>query len=250
MTWMTLPLALFLGLIFGSFLSMLIPRLHAEQKGILWGRSECPNCKNRLRAHELIPLFSYLIQAGRCRHCKKPISFWYPATELLLTTLSLGASFLSSSLDQYLLLFPLIFVLTFVFIYDLRYKEIHEVVLVPGILYAIVWGILTYGWQNTFLAMVIGFSFFGLQYLISKGRWIGSGDIEIGLFMGALLGWPTILPGIFISYLIGSLVGIVLLVSKKANAQSAIPLGPFLMIGTVLSFVWGEQFLSLYLNGL
>ena len=140
--------------------------------------------------------------------------------------------------------------MAFVFIYDLRYQEIHEAVLLPGIVYAAIWACMMLGWQSTLLAMAIGGAFFGIQYVVSKGRWLGSGDIEIGLFMGAVLGWPQILLGIFSSYLLGSVIGIVLLLTKKAHQNSAIPLGPFLMIGTVLSFVWGEKLLSLYLNAL
>lgn len=247
---LTLPFSIVFGLIFGSFLSMLTPRLHNGEKGIVKGRSHCPNCKHILSASELIPLFSYLLQRGRCRSCKKAISAWYPASELTVLALSVGLTFVTPDFQSWLLAFPLIFVLAFIFIYDLRYQEIHEVVLLPGILYAAIWGCLTYGWQNTLLAMAIGGAFFGIQYVISRGRWLGSGDIEIGLFIGALLGWPTILLGIFSSYLLGSVVGVGLLVTKKAQQNSAVPLGPFLVVGSVLSFVWGEKLLSLYLNAL
>lgn len=247
---LTLPFSIALGLIFGSFLSMLSPRLHNGEKGIVKGRSHCANCKHVLGAAELIPLFSYLFQRGRCRHCKKSISAWYPASELTVLAMSVGLSFFFPDFKEWLFAFPLVFVLAFIFIYDLRYQEIHEAVLFPGIAYALVWGCFTYGWQSTLLAMGIGGVFFGAQFLLSKGRWLGSGDIEIGLFMGALLGWPNILIGLFSSYLLGSLIGIGLLVTQKAKGGTAVPLGPFLVIGSVLSFVWGEKLLSLYFNAL
>lgn len=247
---LTLPFSIAFGLIFGSFLSMLTPRLHNGEKGIVKGRSHCVECKHILNACDLIPLLSYCFQRGRCRYCKKTISAWYPASELTVLVLSVGLSFVIPNFQSWLLAFPLLFVLAFIFIYDLRYQEIHEVVLLPGILYAAIWSIFTYGWRSTLLAMAIGGAFFGIQYVVSKGRWLGSGDIEIGLFIGALLGWPTILIGIFSSYLLGSLVGIGLLITKKAQQNSAVPLGPFLVIGSVLSFVWGEKLLSLYLNAL
>ena len=250
MNLLTLGLSLAFGLIFGSFLSMLMPRLHHGEKGIVTGRSHCPHCKHVLSPNELIPLFSYCFQGGRCRSCKKPISAWYPLTEVTLTALSIGLTFLFPDPFTWLLHFPLLIVVVFVFLYDLRYKEIHEVVLIPGILYAIAYGCLHYGWANTLLALAIGGAFFAFQFVISRGRWLGSGDIEIGLFMGALLGFPQILVGIFSSYLLGSLIGIGLLATKKASGQTALPLGPFLMIGTVLSFVWGEKLLSLYFSAL
>lgn len=250
MNTLTLPFSVVFGLVFGSFLSMLVPRLHNQEKGIVKGRSHCAECKHLLVAADLVPLLSYLFQRGRCRYCKKPISAWYPATELIVLALSVGLALLVPNFESWLFHFPLAFVVAFVFIYDLRYQEIHEAVLLPGIVYAAIWGCVMLGWQSTLLAMAIGGAFFGIQYVVSKGRWLGSGDIEIGLFMGAVLGWPQILLGIFSSYLLGSVIGIVLLLTKKAQQNSAIPLGPFLMIGTVLSFVWGEKLLSLYLNAL
>lgn len=247
---LTLPFSIAFGLIFGSFLSMLSPRLHNGEKGIVKGRSHCADCKHVLGAAELIPLFSYLFQRGRCRHCKKSISAWYPASELTVLLLSVGLAFLLPDFKEWLFAFPLIFVLAFIFIYDLRYQEIHEAVLFPGIAYALVWGCFTYGWQSTLLAMGIGGVFFGAQFLLSKGRWLGSGDIEIGLFMGALLGWPNILIGLFSSYLLGSLIGVGLLLSQKAKGNTSVPLGPFLVVGSMLSFVWGEKLLSLYFSAL
>ncbi|QQR55207.1 prepilin peptidase [Candidatus Peregrinibacteria bacterium] len=246
----SLPLSIAFGLIFGSFLSLLIPRLHQGEKGIVAGRSHCPECKHLLRAIDLLPLLSYLFQKGRCRYCKKKISFWYPITELALLSFSIGLALLYPEPKFYALHFPLLFVAVFIFLYDLRYKEIHEAILLPGILYAVFYGLTQYGWESTGLGLAIGGLFFGLQFVLSRGRWLGSGDIEIGLFMGALLGFPHILVGIFSSYLLGSFLSLILLATKKASGQTALPLGPFLMLGTVLSFVWGEKLLSLYFSAL
>lgn len=240
--------SLVLGLIVGSFLSMLIPRLHEEKSGIVSGRSECPNCGHTLSALELIPLLSYIFLRGRCLSCKKPISSWYPLTELG-TALLFGALFFHQ-LDwgNFLLLSPSFAILSFIFFYDLRYKEIHDAVMLPGIVWAflISWNLGTLG--TGLIGASIGLVFFGLQYFLSKGRWIGSGDLRIGAFMGLLLGWELTLVGLFLSYLVGSLCAIILLTTGNASGKTALPLGPFLVLGTLLSFFWGEHLLQFYLS--
>jgi len=237
-----------LGLIVGSFLSMLIPRLHDGKKGIVVGRSECPHCHHTLGALDLIPLLSYCFLRGHCRHCKAPISAWYPLTELA-TALLFGALFLhEGNWLNFLWLAPLFAVLLFIFFYDLRYKEIHDGVMLPGI----VWALLA-SWQIGDLKMsligaAIAVIFFGTQYLLSKGKWIGSGDIRIGAFIGIILGWQGTLIGLFLSYILGSVIGIAMLATGKATAKTAVPLGPFLVLGTLLTFFWGDPLLQFYLS--
>lgn len=240
--------SILLGLIIGSFLSMLIPRLHDEKPGIVKGRSQCPHCGHILGFMDLIPLFSYVFLRGRCRYCDRSIAFWYPFTELS-TALLFGALYAYTNDPSYFLwLAPLFTVLIFIFIYDLRYKEIHDAVMLPGI----VWAVLA-SWNKGDLRMsligaAIGLSFFGLQYLLSRGRWIGAGDLRIGVFIGLLLGWKGTLVALFFSYVLGSIFGIGLLISKRANANTAVPLGPFLVLGTLLTFFWGDQILQFYLS--
>lgn len=236
------------GLILGSFLSMLMPRLHFDEKGIIAGRSKCPKCKVILRARDLIPIFSYLSLKGRCNSCKNRISFWYPITEL-----SSGLTFLAlflhvQNLELFIWLIPHFFVLLFIFFYDLRYKEIHDYILIPAIIYAFFANIWIGNMESAIIGAAVGVSFFGLQYFASQGRWIGSGDIRIGAFMGLFLGWPMILLSIILSYIIGSVISIGLLLSKKASAKTAIPLGPFLVLGTVLVFFFGDFILEYYIK--
>lgn len=237
-----------LGLILGSFLSMLIPRLHNGEKGIVAGRSMCPNCKHTLTAVNLIPLVSYLFQKGKCSWCKKPISAWYPFTELLTTLSFLGMALHFQDPSTWALFLPILFTFLFIFIYDLRYKEIHETILIPGIAYALLWAILFQDIQSALLGAGVAFIFFGLQFWLSKGRWIGSGDLEIGIFMGLVLGLQNTLLGIFIAYLLGSLIGIGLLLTQKATGKTAVPLGPFLVLGSMLTFLYGDELFFLYIN--
>ena len=236
------------GLFFGSFLSMLIPRLHTGEKGIFFGRSHCPHCKTDLKAHDLIPLVSYLWLKGHCRQCKEKISFWYPVTELT-TALTFGLLFFYVQSWTLFTWYALHFlVLLFIFFYDLRYKEIHDGVMLPSIVFAFIASVAIGNPLSSLLGAAVAVSFFGLQYLLSRGRWIGSGDLRIGAFMGLLLAWPMTLTALLASYIIGSLVSLLLLASKNATPKTAVPLGPFLLLGTMLTFFFGDFLVDFYLK--
>ncbi len=246
MSTLTLIASMGIGLIVGSFLSMLIPRLHEGKKGIVMGRSECPKCQAQLTIRDLIPLFSYLFYKGRCAHCKKSISKWYPFTELLSLLAFLFLGIFSPDWATWGSMAPIVFTLLFIFIYDLRYQEIHDAILLPGILYAAVWASFQGSFVNGLWGAGIAFIFFGGQWLISRGRWLGSGDIVIGIFLGLILGWEKMSVALFFSYILGSVVGLLLLATRKAETGSAVPLGPFLVAGTVLTWVCGDAFLSFF----
>ncbi len=248
MTAYFLIIAAGLGLIMGSFLSMLIPRLHNDEKGIVKGRSHCFHCKKTLSVSELIPLVSYLIQGGKCKHCRKSIPAWYPIIEL--TTAITFVVLFFEFLDPTLWLINIFYfsVLLFILFYDLRYKEIHDAVMLPAIVVALILSIFTGNVVSSMIGGGIGFGFFALQYFASQGRWIGAGDMRIGAFIGLMLGWQLTLLALMLSYIFGSLISIALLVSGKADRKTAIPLGPFIVVGTMLAFFFGEKLIWLYLN--
>jgi prepilin signal peptidase PulO-like enzyme (type II secretory pathway) len=241
-------LTFILGLILGSFLNVLIPRLHFEEKGIISGRSHCPKCEHELQWFDLIPLLSFASTGGKCRYCKTKVSWWYPSVEF--TT---GFMFMLLSLHHpdpitWVSQAFFFYILLFIFFMDLRYSEIHDLILIPAIAIALIGSFLNPEPLNLLIGGGIGFSFFAFQYLISKGVWVGAGDMRIGAFMGLLLGWKHTLIALFIAYLIGSTIGIILLSTKKANAQTAIPLGPFLVIGTTIAYFFGSPILTWFLN--
>lgn len=233
-----------LGLIVGSFLSMLIPRLHFEEKGIFFGRSHCAKCKKTLGSRDLIPVFSYLMNLGKCRFCKKKISLFYPALELTTALTFIGLYLYNPEIEILIPNLVNFTVLLFIFFYDLRFKEIHDAVMLPGIILAFIFAIVGGNLASASLGALIGFAFFGFQYWISKGLWLGLGDLIIGVFMGLILGWEKMLLALLISYVLGSVVGIAMIIKHKANMKTALPLGPFLVIGTVIAFFWGEQLIG------
>jgi prepilin signal peptidase PulO-like enzyme (type II secretory pathway) len=243
------PISLVAGLILGSFLSVLISRLHSNEKGILMGRSQCPQCKEKLSALDLIPLFSFLVLKGKCRHCKKKIPNFYWILEISSACLLFGLTLVEPNWTTWLSLIPIAGVLLFIFFYDFLYQEVHDFVLIPGILYAAGWSFLFSDWKTAFLGAALGLAFFGIQYLASKGKWLGSGDILIGMFMGFVLGWELMIPALMISYILGSVIGLILIWKNKATKNTAIALGPFLVMGTGIAYLYGKPILNWILNG-
>lgn len=244
----TLIGAALLGLIMGSFLTMLIPRLHNDEKGIFMGRSHCSECKTTLKVYELVPFFSFMIQLGKCRHCEAKIKWWYPLIELTTALMFVWIAVQFNTVSEYIWHVLIFSILLFIFFYDLRYKEIHDAVMLPGILIALLYSIFLGDWRSSLIAAGIATVFFGGQWLLSRGRWIGIGDLRIGIFMGLFLGWMHLLFAILSGYIFGSFISIILLASGSANRETALPLGPFLVVGTMLAYLYGDQFITWYLN--
>jgi len=248
-----------LGLIVGSFINCLVWRLHSHES--ILGRSYCPHCRHTIRWYDNIPLFSFLNLNGRCRHCKKKISWRYPIVEAITALLFIlvfikgivvgGSMEIWTYLTWLTVVRDLVFVsaLIVVFISDvLWYIIFDEVALPAAIIVGVINLILGVSWQNLLLSATIGSGFFLIQYLASRGRWIGGGDIRLGLLLGLGLGWPLILPAIFIAYLLGACVGLGLLFLRKREWKSALPLGTFLAIsGTLVLFV-GPEIINWYLG--
>lgn len=261
------------GTAIGSFLSVVIHRIRHKQKGILLSHSVCPSCKKKLKWRHLIPVLSWLFLRGKCGFCGKKISTHYFSLELitgllfLLTFLvwnfvleipsTVNPELLNYAINWHLFETFIFYIILFtfligIFFYDLLYQEIPDRFSLPAIAVTIV-AVLLLGLTPP-LSMLIGgagiFLFFLAQLVMSKGKWIGGGDLRLGALMGLLLGWKLGLIALIISYFLGSLASVILLIQKKANRKSAIPFGPFLVTGTVIAIFYGNQILSWYLGTL
>ncbi|MBP9718355.1 prepilin peptidase [Candidatus Gracilibacteria bacterium] len=253
-----------LGMLFGSFISVAIDRLHTKEKGMVTGRSRCEACKKTLHAKDLVPLLSFLVLRGKCRHCSARISYMYPILELitgaLFALMYVKFPFLTESLvfsESMMGLFVLhafyTIVLVFTFFYDLRYMEVADEVLVPGIIIALIATIgapLTPSLIDALLGMAIPVGFFLLQILVSKGRWIGGGDLRVGAFMGAILGWQLVIVALFASYMVGSIISIGIALKKKTLTGIQVPFAPFLVAGTYIAMFFGNDLIKWYLGSL
>ena len=241
-----------IGLAFGSFASVLVHRLHMQDDGIFGGRSKCPQCYKQLRKRDLVPVLSYLINKAKCYFCKTPISARYPLLELSMAGLFILTSLMIGTADIPQLVFYLYISFVFVVLsfYDFLFKEVPDAVSLPAVAISIVY-MLTYGGMAG-KSLAIGFAipvlFFGALYFGSQGRWLGGGDIRIGALMGALLGWPVILTGLFIGYLTGSIYSLGGLALGKFDRKTEIPFVPFLLIGAYTGIFWGKDLLTWYSN--
>lgn len=248
MTLFNIILIFIFGLIFGSFLNSLIYRFYHNIS--LWGRSFCPNCKCELKIVDLIPLFSFIILKCKCRYCVQKISYQYFAVELL-TGLLFVLVFLQHQTIDLLLIRNLFFILVliFIFVFDLKYYLILDRIIWPAFVIALITNLyLGFGIWDLALGIVIGTTFFGLQYLVSGGKWLGFGDVKFGALLGVIFGWQLMLIVIAISYVLGGLTAIILLLSKKKKFGEILPMGTFMAAAAIIVLLWGEQILGCYLN--
>ncbi len=252
--------AIFLfGLIIGSFLNCVIWRLHTKEN--LFGRSYCPHCHKKIFWYDNIPLVSFIALRGRCRHCQEKISWRYPLVELvtaiLFTIIFFKAITLHGVIESWgattwlTLARDWLFIATLIVIFvtdALWYLIFDELVLPVVVVLAIINGFIGFSWYNMFLSATIGSGFFIIQFLVSRGRWIGGGDIRLGLLLGVALGWPLIIPSIFIAYIFGAVVGLGLLSFRKKQWKSVLPLGTFLAVSGIITLLYGYELIEWYLR--
>jgi len=242
-----------LGVCVGSFLNCAIYRL--ETKKTLKGRSFCPKCKKQLEWWDLVPVFSFLVLKGKCRNCKKKISWQYPIVETLTAVIFLLIFSTQGELVSVWNFLNLGFwfyvasVLIVIFVYDFKHYEIPDKVLFPAIAITFLYDLfLTGNISNFLLAGLIGFVFFFSIFFVSKGNWMGFGDVKFAILMGLLLGVSNILLALFLAFFFGAIIGIILMMFEKKGFKSEIPFGPFLVFGTFLALFWGPEIINWYFN--
>lgn len=247
-----------IGLAIGSFLNCFLYRFKEEIS--LSGNSFCPKCKHKLSAFDLVPLFSYIFLRGKCRYCDEKISWQYPLVELVT---GLGFVYIFAWINPIeifgLLKFGLISaifsLLVFIFVYDLKYfiipnKIIYSAIILAGlrvVLVSFIAGSLSV-FSYYLLSAVGAFLFFFMIHYFTEGKGIGFGDVRFAFFMGLFLGFPNVLVGLFLAFVLGAIVGLLLMLAKKKGRKDKLPFGPFLIIGTIAAFFWGEIIIKLYLS--
>jgi len=247
--WFVIGLSTIMGAVLGSFTTMLVWRLHHDQKRIFWGRSKCPLCKHKLGPLQLVPIFSWIFQGGKCAFCNNKISKYYPLTELVFVVMFF---IFASTFQGTVAFFPMMTILFFalvLFVYDVKFFEVDRRISIPAILVALVWGFFReIPFQELLIGGAIGYGFYAMQYWLSKGTWVGAGDAELGVFMGLVLGWQLFLPALFAAYIFGILIAIPLIISGKAGRKTPLPMGGFLMPAMLLFILKGPEILSWYLG--
>lgn len=254
-------LFLVLGLIIGSFLNVVIFRYGTHRT--YGGRSGCMTCQKKLSWYELFPVFSYLFLGGRCKGCKTKISIQYPLVELTVGLIFVGLFLkfqdlffintlvFAGTMAFYATAFSLLMIIA---VYDLRHKIVPDTLaLALGIFTFIglfffngsgfnihvpsIWEFLS----GIFLALP-----FALMWLVSKGKWMGLGDAKLAISLGWLLGISRGLSGLVVAFWSGALVGVILLIfSRKHGIKSEIPFAPFLVLGTLIAFLFELHIFSM-----
>lgn len=271
------------GLIIGSFLNVLAVRYDPDHflfaHGVIGGRSHCPHCKKQLRWFELIPLFSYLVQGGRCRSCRTSLSLQYPVVEIAcgLVLAFVPAHFanplLPSAIGHWLsVLWVLVFFALFLMsLIDIRHyiipDELNIGLAVLGVAiafitpadlatgggsfmgpYSMLFGTLQSQLANRAVAVGAACLLFGGLIIVTRGRGMGMGDWKLAMGLAIIFGWPDCILVFALAFIIGALSSVVFVLDRKKTLKSFLPFGPFLASAAVIVFFFGKDIVHWYFS--
>ncbi len=230
------------GVVFGSFGNVIVCRIPREEN--IRGRSACPNCKKILTPYDLIPIVSFLFLRGRCRSCNKKISIQYPLIELISGLLFLyAASIQGISIIGHASIAFALWLLFLIAIIDFKTERISDALNVPLLLIAVTYSFSTGSFD--YLSIIVGIGLIGMQWLLSGGRWIGSGDVILIASLSLLVGsWQHMLLCLFLAYILGAIVASFLLLTGKKKRQDSLAFAPFLAGGFFIAFAFGDLILQ------
>ncbi|MDR7416404.1 MAG: prepilin peptidase [Armatimonadota bacterium] len=241
--------AFVLGAIFGSFTNVLIHRI-PRGESVVWPPSRCPACGHRLSWWENVPLLSFVLLRGRCAACSRPISWRYPAVELLVSLIFTYAAFRHGLSWDAVSTAALGVLLVAVFFIDLEHRIVPDRLTLPGMVLGLLLSLARGGLPGGVGALLSGIGAGGVLLavaLVSPGG-MGGGDIKLAAMLGCFLGWPNIVVGMFAGVLFGGLVALVLLLTGRKGRKDLIPFGPALALGGFVGMEWGTQLLHAYLR--
>ena len=248
-----------LGLCFGSFVNMLIyrtainyglinppsPRLRKGGK-----RSFCDYCGRQLNWYENIPVFSWLILKGKTRCCRKKLSLSYPIVEIAMGILFVLFYFLGRPQESPLQLglsFLIIIFLVFSAVFDLKYMilpDFSTVILIGCAVVLIFVGAIHESPLQYFLSALVASGFLLILNLITKGKGMGMGDVKLAVFMGLFLGYPKTIIAFYVAFIVGAILGLILMIFNKANKKTQVPFGPFMILGFFMAWWFGNLILK------
>lgn len=256
-------LTFFLGAAVGSFVNVLIDRTIAGENWVS-GRSHCDKCHKTLAWYDMIPVLSYVVYGGKSRCCKAPLTFRYPIVEILVGLLfvwwlAVGFWFFRLVIAPLSVVQPGFWLITGIMLCiltlaDLFYGFVFMPVVWIGSLLTVLYRLVLWHYgafqiidlQNALILALSFFSFFWLLYKFTKGRGMAEGDMYAAFYMGLLLGWPRGLLGMVLSFVIGAIVGVILIASKLRSRKDTLPFVPFMMMATGIALVWGETIIRFW----
>lgn len=249
---------------FGSFIDAVTWRIHTK-RNFINDRSECEHCHHKLGPLDLIPIMSWLALRGKCRYCKHPISKMSPiieATMAILFVVSYLVWPFGFETWQGMALFGLwlayLVMLGILLVYDLRWMLLPDVIVIPLIAVGLVdagirvslatgAGISTYA-THVVLGVFAMAGVYWALYTFSKGKWVGYGDVKLAVFMGAVLGWQKTLLVFMLANVLGLLVVLPGLLSRKLTPKSHVPFGPFMIAAFVIAGLFGDMLIDWYMR--
>jgi leader peptidase (prepilin peptidase) / N-methyltransferase len=247
---MNILIIIVIGLIIGSFLNALIHRIYSGQS-MLSDRSRCVHCNHELSVKDLVPIWSFVLLGGKCRYCKKKISWLYLLVELVtalvLVLLAMNYEFRIMNLE-FLVSGLAVSVLIVVAVYDFKHYLILDKIVIPAFVLIVAYNLFIGQFLDGLYGSMIISGFFLAQYLFSKGRWIGLGDVKLGLFLGSLVGWQLSLVLLMFAYFSGAVVGLGLIAMGHKKLGSHVPFGTFLSISAIIIMLYGHVILDWYLG--
>ncbi len=249
---MTILISLY-GAIIGSFLNVCIYRIPREES-IALPSSHCPNCGTSLKWHDLVPVFSFIVQKGKCRYCGEKISLQYPIVELLnaciylFTYIKFGFSL---EFFFYAIVFSILIVIAFI---DLEHMIIPDVLIILILGFSMIYKLLLYilyskspDLLNSMGGLILSGLLFVLIILVSRGG-MGGGDVTLIGSFGFILGIKNIFLTTFLSFILGAIISVFLLITKIKGKKDPIPFGPFIILGFFITVFWGEQLINWYVS--
>ncbi len=241
------------GIFLGSFLNVLIDRLSTDRPFVK-GRSYCEHCKKTLHPKDLIPLVSFLLLKGRCRYCRKSIPVRLFVVEFVTGLVAVFSIFVylsgMSPLFVSVVLFVILFSFLGIFFADLYYGIIPDLLvllsLISAFLYIMLLGLPL---QTHLFAAGASLLFFVFLFIITKGKGMGLGDVKLSFVLGLLLGFPNIVVGLYLAFLTGAGVSIILVICRKLRFfGGTIPFGPFLIASSVITLFYGKDILNAFVQ--
>jgi len=243
---MFVVLVALLGFGVGSFLSVVVSR---GKKLFAKKRSFCDACKRTLFWWENIPLLSFSFLRGKCRTCRSPIPFWFPLVELI-TGLSFLFTYLTWKTNFFVFGFSslaVLFLWLIIAVIDCRKMIIPDWSVISLLVLTILIEFLTFSsfpaLGNKLLGALVAFGFLLFLHLITKGKGMGLGDVKLAIFIGLFLGFSKAVLALYLAILTGAVWGVIMIMLKKARFKQQVPFGPFLVLGTFISWWWGNNIL-------
>jgi len=256
----TLPLAVStaiaaaFGATIGSFLNVCIYRLPLG-KSVVWPASACPQCKRALAWYENVPIVSFVALGGRCRTCRAAIGAQYPIVEALTAIVFALAWWYygPSPLFASRVLFGCALIVLFAI--DLEHHLLPNAITVPGIVVGLAFSFVTEpGWRSSLIGILVGggvlFAIAEAYYRVRHEEGLGMGDVKMLAMVGAFLGWQLTLLTLMLASLSGTVIGLMLIASKRGGLKYALPFGTFLALGAAAAATIGPAVLEWYLGQL